>query len=357
MRSEGRYGESMSRVRAEELSRRPTPGLGRLLFGSAVVLLCARIVAGLVTWSPWPSALVIRRVFNRGAAEMVTEMQQQMPTSGIAGTTGLRYAPGSPDTTFDIFRPDTADAPLPAVVWIHGGAWISGSAADVAPYLRILAEHGYTTVGLNYTVGPEATYPTAVRQLNDALGYLAGNAASLGIDPTRIVLAGDSAGAQLASQLAALTTNPEYSRLLGIEPALHASQLSGVILNCGVYDLDALADLTGITGWGFRTALWSYAGTKEWSQTDVGTTMSTIRHITADFPPTYISGGNGDGLTRTQSLPLAAALAAKGVDVTELFWPSSLEPALPHEYQFHLRRPEARQALTATMDFLAAHTM
>jgi hypothetical protein len=42
--------------------------------------------------------------------------------------------------------------------------------------------------------------------------------------------------------------------------------------------------------------------------------------------------------------------------VTKLFWPSSHEPELPHEYQFHLRPPEARQALTATIDFLAAHT-
>ena len=98
---------------------------------------------------------------------------------------------------------------------------------------------------------------------------------------------------------------------MGIAPALRASQLSGVILNCGVYDLDALADLTGIRAWGFRTALWAYAGTKEWSWTSVGTTMSTIQHITADFPPTYISGGNGDGLTRTQAVPMAAALKAK----------------------------------------------
>ncbi|MEY9951592.1 alpha/beta hydrolase [Leifsonia sp. EB34] len=261
----------MSRARTDELPHRPIPGLGRrLLLGSTIVLLCARIIAGLLSASPWPSALVIRRAFTQGAAHIVTEMTPFAPTSGISATTGLRYAPGSPDTTFDVFRPDTADAPLPAVVWIHGGAWISGAAADVAPYLRILASHGYAAVGLNYTVGPEAGYPTAIRQLNDALAYLAGNATSLGIDPTRIVLAGDSAGAQLASQLAVLTTNPDYARLLGIVPALRATQLSGVILNCGVYDLDALADLTGIRAWGFKTALWSYAGAKDWSHTYVG---------------------------------------------------------------------------------------
>jgi acetyl esterase/lipase len=342
---------------SDALPRRPISRRARrLLYGSAIVLLCLLIVASLVSSSPWPSALVIRGVFEKGAADTVAEMTPYVPSSGIAAKTGIRYAPGSPDTTLDVFRPDTADAPLPTVVWIHGGAWISGAASNVDPYLRILASHGYTTVGLNYTVGPEATYPTAVTQLNDALAYLDANAASLGIDRTQIVLAGDSAGAQLASQLAVLTTNPDYSHLLGISPALDASQLSGVVLNCGVYDLDALADLTGIAAWGFKTALWSYTGTKEWSQTYVGNTMSTIQHVTADFPPTYISGGNGDGLTWTESVPMASALKAQGVDVTELFWPAPHEPKLPHEYQFHLHFAEARQALTATVDFLDAHT-
>ena len=62
------------------------------------------------------------------------------------------------------------------------------------------------------------------------------------------------------------------------------------------------------------------------------------------------------GLTWTESVPMSAALKAQGVDVTELFWPAPHEPKLPHEYQFHLRYPEARQALAATIDFLAAHT-
>jgi acetyl esterase/lipase len=78
--------------------------------------------------------------------------------------------------------------------------------------------------------------------------------------------------------------------------------------------------------------------------------------VTADFPPTYLSGGNGDGLTASQSVPLAKALRAAGVEVTDLFWPADHLPALPHEYQFHLRFPEAQEALTATVAFLRART-
>ncbi|MFP3466659.1 alpha/beta hydrolase [Leifsonia sp. SIMBA_070] len=347
----------MTRARADEL---PTPPLlsrraRRTVSVIAIVLLCLLILGSLASASPWPSALAIRSVFAKGAAETVAEMKPYVPKSGVDARTGLRYAPGSPDTTFDLFRPSGDSRPLPTVVWIHGGAWISGASADVDPYLRILAGHGYTTVGLNYTVGPEATYPTAVRQLNEALSYLDAHADSLGIDRTRIVLAGDSAGSQLASQLAVMTTSPEYAHLLGMTPALKPDQLSAVVLNCGVYDLGALASLTGIDGWGFKTALWSYSGTKDWSQTYVGSTMSTVQHITPQFPPTYISGGNGDGLTWTQSVPMAAALRSAGVDVTELFWPADHQPELPHEYQFHLKFAEAHQALDATLAFLKQH--
>lgn len=316
------------------------------------------VVAGTITAlraTPWPSALLIRRVFTKGARETVAEMLPFVPV-GVTARTGVPVGRAASGLTFDVFRPSSAAGPLPTVVWVHGGAWLSGSSWDVEPYLRMLAAEGFTAVGLNYTLAPEAAYPTAIRQLNDTLAHLAANADELGIDPTRIVLAGDSAGAQLASQLAVLATSDAYARLVGIEPALHRDQVVGVILNCGVYDLDALADLTGLLGWGFKTAMWAYAGTKDWSDSPAGHTMSTLRHVTADFPPTYISGGNGDGLTATQSVPLAAALRAAGVEVTELFWPGDHEPALPHEYQFHLRLPEAREALSATVAFLRART-
>ena len=74
------------------------------------------------------------------------------------------------------------------------------------------------------------------------------------------------------------------------------------------------------------------------------------------LPPTYISGGHGDGLTWLQSIPMSQRLRDIGVDVTELFWPAQHAPALPHEYQFHLDLPEAREALAATLDYLASVT-
>jgi len=318
------------------------------------IVLAALAIAGIV-WAnatPWPSAMVIRAVFESSRDANIAELDRHLPAELPHELLDQPYADEGSDTTFDAFWPEGTTDALPTVVWIHGGAWISGDKVDVAPYLRILAAEGYTTVGLNYTVAPEAVYPSAVRQLNGALAHLVAHADELHIDTSRIVLAGDSAGAQLASQVAAMATNPDYAHLVGIEPALRSDQLVGTILNCGVYDLDSMAKLNGLVSWGFKSALWAYTGTKDWSSDAPGTLMSSLDFATADFPPTWISGGNGDGLTWLQSVPMANRLEQQGVDVTRVFYAADHTPSLPHEYQFHLDGADAQAALASTIGFL-----
>jgi len=324
-----------------------------LLIACGGVLAVILVIVVVTSVTPWPSAMVIRAVFEKGGKATVAEASQYVPDTPLRTMSGVQYGDGGPDTTLDVYTPAAQGKSLPTIVWIHGGAWISGSASDVEPYLRILAAKGYTGIALNYSLGPEKAYPTAVHQLNDALAYITEHAGALSVDTSRIILAGDSAGAQLASQLATLVTNPDYADLLGMRPALTRAQLIGVILNCGVYDMRAMAELDGIVAWGFKIALWAYTGTKGWSAEYPGATMSTIEFVTDDFPPTFISGGNGDGLTWLQGIPMAQRLSSLGVDVTPLFWPAQHEPALPHEYQFHLHYSEAQEALTRTEDFLA----
>lgn len=330
----------------------------RIALTSIVAVVAVIGIVASVT--PWPSAMIIRAVFTKGGDDTAAEMDKHVPDTELTEKLGVAYTTGDAargdSTTLDAFTPADATGPLPTVVWIHGGAWISGESANVNPYMRILASEGYTAIALNYSIGPEEVYPTAVHQINTALGYINEHADELNVDPSQIILAGDSAGAQLASQTAALITNPDYAAIMDITPTLSADQVTATILNCGVYDLAALAALDGIVGWGLKTSMWAYAGTKTWAEGATGSTMSTVDWVTSDFPATYISGGNGDGLTWLQSIPMSKRLTELGVDVTELFWPAPHEPALPHEYQFHLDMPDAQTALQETLDFLDAHT-
>ncbi|MGN6485306.1 MAG: alpha/beta hydrolase [Thermomicrobiales bacterium] len=314
--------------------------------------------------SPTPGALLIRAVFNQGAEKAKAEMARHAPSGGIASIRDEAYRPDDPDARLDVFFPDSvgADEQLPLLVWIHGGAWISGDKDNNTPWYEIIASHGYTVISLNYSLGPDEHYPTPVFQINAALAYIQQNAARFHADPDRIAIAGDSAGAQLTSQIAALTTNPAYANELGIAPSLRPNQLRGVMLNCGIYDMAAFVGendpparttMERLLVWGVGTTVWAYTG-KRGGDPVAMTQMSTIDHVTADFPPTWISGGNGDPLTEKQSKPMAARLESLGVPVTALFWPDDHEPTLGHEYQFQLDKPEAQQALDGMLAFLDA---
>lgn len=306
--------------------------------------------------SPWPSALAIRALFERDARRTRRALEAFAPEHGLMERYEVSYG-DDPEMRLNWFCPEEALGALPVVIWIHGGAWLSGRKEDVDPYMRMMASQGYTTITIDYARAPEAKYPTALQQLNAALAFLSDNAVEFNIDPGRFVLAGDSAGAQLAAQLATAITNPAYAKELGITPGLTPDQLTALILYCGIYDVSDIPDAPGIGGWGSRIALWSYLGSRDWSHTVGGSQMSVHNYVTKDFPPTYISGGNGDALTQLQSRPFADRLESLGVPVTRLFYPDSLEPALPHEYQFHLEYEQAPEALASSIHFLDRATI
>jgi acetyl esterase len=120
-----------------------------------------------------------------------------------------------------------------------------GSKDDIANYGRILAARGYAVVGVDYSIAPGAKYPKPVQQVNTALAYLVTNGSRLHLNTSNIVLAGDSAGAHIAAQLANVVSVPSYAELLGITPAISRLQLRGLVLFCGAYDVQRV-----------RAALW-----------------------------------------------------------------------------------------------------
>src|SRR5258708_10293785 len=75
--------------------------------------------------SPWPSVLLIRYAFNKGAAETAPSQAALVP-KGVTALVDLSYAPAERDAKLDVFAPPAAKAPLPAVVWVPGGGVAAG---------------------------------------------------------------------------------------------------------------------------------------------------------------------------------------------------------------------------------------
>lgn len=303
--------------------------------------------------SPRPAALAIRRVFDRGSARASAALARHVP-DGVAERLGVVRDASDPDGLLDVFRPADTTGPLPTVVWVHGGGWVSGSRGDVANYARVLAARGFTVVTLDYSIAPEHRYPTPVRQVARALGFLLGHAEELGVDPDRVVLAGSSAGAQIAAQVALLVTDDRYAAAVGIDVALEPRALRALVLHCGGYDL-ARARGSGWRGWFLRTVLRAYTGTADPAAQPELALASVLDHVGPAFPPTFLSSGNADPLL-PHSEDLAARLTALGVDVETLFFPPDRRPALGHEYQFSLDDPAGVEALERSVTFAHRHT-
>lgn len=309
------------------------------------------LVLGAAQVSPWPSAMLIRYMFDTDGKRTNANLANRVP-AGVSGVLNETYDPGDPDARLDVFYPARAQesgASLLTVVWIHGGGFLGGSKDQIASYAKILAAAGYTLAGVEYSLAPEKTYPTPLRQVNTAVAYLAKNASRLHVDPNRFVLAGDSAGALIAAQLAGIVTSADYARAIGITAAIQAHQLVGVLLYCGPYE-PAHGERVG---WLVRTAMWSYSGRRDFVNDPKFATLSILDHLTPQFPTTFISVGNADPLA-PQSRKLAAALERLGVRVDALFFPEDYSPALPHEYQFNLDFVAAQQALKQSTEFLAS---
>ena len=99
-----------------------------------------------------------------------------------------------------VYTPTGARAPLPVILYFHGGGWVVGDLDSYDDVCRTLAQKALALViSVDYRLAPEHPFPTAAEDSYAALVWTAKYAASLGGDPERIALAGDSAGGNLAA--------------------------------------------------------------------------------------------------------------------------------------------------------------
>ncbi len=286
--------------------------------------------------SPYPSVWIIRYAFNKEANRANNELKKFVPNN-IESIRNVQYDQSNHDVTFDAyFHIDSvkSKAKLPVLVWTHGGGLISGNKDQLSNYCKILALSGYLVISIDYTIAPEAKYPTPIQQLNNALAFISLNPKKFNADTSVFVLAGDSGGSMISSAAANVITSPAYAELTKIKPGLASHQLKGMMLYCGIYEIDNLKT-AGSFGSFLKTVMWAYFGKKDIADDPYAKTASVTNFLTGSFPPSFISAGNNDPLLN-QSKLLSAKLSALNVSLDTLFYPDNRTPALAHEYQFTL---------------------
>lgn len=141
----------------------------------------------------------------------------------------------------DLYMPQGVQK-APILVAVHGGGWQVGDRKiyqNLGPYL---AKNGYAVFAIEYRLNkPQArSYPGAIYDTKAAIQYVRANAATLGIDPDRIGLIGDSAGGHLSALVALAGEEPLYSTDYRSDPnASVSAKVKAVVGFYGVYDMQA----------------------------------------------------------------------------------------------------------------------
>ncbi len=182
-------------------------------------------------------AKLVARAFER-AAQLGRKAKRAQPEAhGLELVRDVPYlGSGLPEHTLDVYRPKDAPAGLPVVFYVHGGAFRSLSKETHWVMGLAFARRGMVVAMPNYRLAPAHRFPAALEDTAEALRFVVENAASWGGDPGRIIFAGESAGANLATSLAlclAYERDEPYARLvrsLGVYP-------EAVLAACGVFEV------------------------------------------------------------------------------------------------------------------------
>ncbi len=278
---------------------------------------------------------------------------------------------GGDDHRLDIYRPLQRPGPYPVVLYVHGGGfrvlskdthWVMGLA---------FARFGYLVCNISYRLAPRHPYPAAIADTCAAYRWVVRNVAAYGGDPSRIVVAGESAGANLVTALTLATCfeRPEpWARLAydtGISPAvtipfcglLEVSNperfaerrpmplwLSSIINHCSdayLRDVAHTSDVDRVFGPNYL---------------DLANPLTTLERAQRDrvaparpLPPFFVPVGTKDPLL-DDTRRLERVLTAMGVTCQASYYPGEI-----HAFHALVWRRQARRAWRDVLAFLDRH--
>ncbi len=168
------------------------------------------------------------------ACSPVAVLNLAIPRSGYRIVRDLAYG-SDPRQKLDLYVPDHLQAKAPVILFFYGGSWQGGSKDLYLGFGQAFASEGIIVAVADYRVYPQVRYPSFVEDGAAAFTYVHAHAAQYGGDPSRVFLAGHSAGAHIAVMLAA---DERYLRKAGADPAW----VRGVIGIAGPYNFLPLTD-------------------------------------------------------------------------------------------------------------------
>ncbi len=235
----------------------------------------------------------------------------------------------------DIYLPPISDKPSPVLINVHGGAWRKGSKeaqGGFTTYFKL----GFAVANIEYRLSAQGAAPAAIEDIRCAMLYLINHADSLHIDVSRIVLAGSSAGAQLAlmAGLTANTNNPfdkdcnTANRTFRVAAIIAQSTPAVLYSTSKDGSLQVLKD----------GAIYEWLGARK-DDAKFAKQLSPLTYIARDNPPVFLSHGDADPrVPYQQSVELDARLTREGVKHVFITIPGGGHGGYSKEKQEEIKR-------------------
>lgn len=225
-------------------------------------------------------------------AHMLLPLLGLRPRRDITCTRGVQFAEvDGRRLRLDVYTGPGGEGPRPAVIWVHGGAWLFGTRQEQAvPMLSHLAANGWVCFSIDYRLSPDATMPEHIHDVKRAIAWVREHADEYGVDPSFIAISGGSAGGHLA----AITGLTEGDKALqpGFEDA--DTSVQAVVPFYGLYDL--LDEEHNHHPTLRRVLEWLIMKVRRDREPERYTSVSPMHRLRPDAPPFFIIHGDSDTL-------------------------------------------------------------
>jgi len=273
---------------------------------------------------------------------------RDLPAS-VRAVRDVTYAIHGRPLRLDLYLPAApapAGAPLPALVFVHGGGWRQGVRDNFAPMAIRMAARGYAAATVSYRLSPEARYPAAIHDVKAAVRWLRAHAGAYGIDPARIAIAGGSAGGQIASLVG--VTNDDARFDPDAAPGAPSSAVQAVV------NIDGLSDFTSEQARRYEddpakqpSSAGAWFGGRFAEKPDLWREASPLSHVSPATPPMLFIG-SAEARFSVGREAMVGKLGALGIPHRVVLLPDT-----PHS--FWLFDPWLDPTVDATAAFLDEH--
>lgn len=249
----------------------------------------------------------------------------------------------------DVYMPKKRQENLAIIVNVHGGGYVYGTKETYQYYGMFMAEQGFLFVNANYSLAPENKFPIQLKELCQVLNWLEENQEMYDMDIENVFLVGDSAGAQMASQLGAIYSNEEYAKKFPFQIS-KSIKIKAIALNCGMYDLRALSQEAYDETEEFLSnyiVMESYLCQENRKDID---RLDVLKHINEKYPPCFVMTSYYDFLKECAK-PFYELLCEKGVESTYKIYGTEDQEYMGHVFHCNMNLEEAKECNREEAEF------